>query len=65
MVRVTATNSPRLSVAALLVIKPGHRPRLIYRTHCGQRRSGRGEQRGGGRKARVPQLIGVLGHGRA
>jgi DDE superfamily endonuclease len=39
-----------LSVAALLVIKPGHRPRMIYRTHCGQRRSGRGEQRGGGRK---------------
>jgi hypothetical protein len=38
MVWVTAANSPRLSVAALLATKPGHRPRLIYRTHRGRRR---------------------------
>jgi putative transposase len=44
VVRVTAQNSPRLSLAALLATKPGHRPRLIYRTHPGRRR------RSGGRK---------------
>jgi putative transposase len=41
-VRVTARNSPRLSLAALIATKPGHRPRLIYRTHTGRRhRAGR------------------------
>jgi hypothetical protein len=37
VVRVTAAISPRVSVAALLATKPGHRPRLIYRTHRGRR----------------------------
>src|SRR3954470_18870394 len=37
VVRVTAANSPRLSVAALLATRPEHRPRLIYRTHRGRR----------------------------
>ncbi|MEP7022257.1 MAG: transposase [Actinomycetota bacterium] len=42
VVRVTAQNSPRLSLAALITAKPGHRPRLIYRTHTGRRhRAGR------------------------
>jgi hypothetical protein len=41
VVRVTAQNAPRLSVAALVAIKPGHRPRLIYRTHCRRRASRR------------------------
>jgi putative transposase len=41
VVRVTAANSPRLSLAALVAIKAGHRPRLIYRTHRGRRGSGR------------------------
>ena len=41
---MTAQNSPRLSLAALLATKPGHQPRLIYRTHPGRRR------RRGGRK---------------
>jgi putative transposase len=36
-VRVTARNSPRLSVAALICVKPGCRPRLIYRTRTGRR----------------------------
>jgi DDE superfamily endonuclease len=36
VVRVTAAISPRLSVAALLAVKPGHRPRLVYRTHRGR-----------------------------
>ena len=44
VVRVTSANSPRLSLAALIAVKPGHRPRLIYRTHPGRRR------RPGGRK---------------
>jgi transposase len=37
VVRVTAANSPRLSLAALVATKPGHRPRLVYRTHRGRR----------------------------
>jgi transposase len=41
VVRVTAQNSPRLSLAALLATKPGHRPRLIYRTRRGRRRGDR------------------------
>jgi DDE superfamily endonuclease len=41
VVRVTAANSPRLSLAALLAIKPGLQPRLIYRTHHGRRGSRR------------------------
>jgi hypothetical protein len=41
VVRVTAQNAPRLSVAALVAVKPGQRPRLIYRTHRGRRGSGR------------------------
>ena len=41
MVRVTAAISPRLSVAALVAVKPGQRPRLIYRTHRGRRGGGR------------------------
>ena len=35
---MTAQNSPRLSLAALLATKPGHRPRLLYRTHSSRRR---------------------------
>jgi hypothetical protein len=41
VVRVTAANSPRLSVAALLATRPGHRPRLIYRTHTARRSGAR------------------------
>ena len=41
MVRVTAANAPRLSVAALVAVKPGQHPRLIYRTHRGRRGGGR------------------------
>ena len=41
---MTAGNSPRLSLAALVATKPGQRPRLIYRTHTGRRhRVGRRE----------------------
>jgi hypothetical protein len=37
VVRVAAANSPRLSLAALVATKLGHRPRLIYRSHPGRR----------------------------
>jgi DDE superfamily endonuclease len=37
VVRVTAAISPRLSLAALLAVKPGPQPRLIYRTHRSHR----------------------------
>jgi putative transposase len=37
VVRVTAAIGPRLSVAALVATKPGHLPRLLYRTHRGRR----------------------------
>jgi hypothetical protein len=41
-VRVTgAANSPRLSLAALIAVKPGCRPRLIYRTRTGRPRGSR------------------------
>ena len=42
---MTAQNSPRLSLAALLATKPGHRPRLLYRTHSSRRR-GIGRRKG-------------------
>ena len=42
---MTAANSPRLSLAALVATKPGHRPRLIYRTHSSRRR-GVGRRKG-------------------
>jgi hypothetical protein len=45
MVRGTAANSPRLSLAAVLATRPGHRPRLIYRTHAGRRSDGRRDRR--------------------
>jgi DDE superfamily endonuclease len=37
VVRVTAAISPRVSVAALVAVRPGSRPRLLYRTHHGRR----------------------------
>src|SRR3954452_20250782 len=36
VVGVTAANSPRLSLSALMATKPGQQPRLIYRTHRGR-----------------------------
>ena len=41
---MSAQNSPRLSVAALVATKPGHRPRLIYRTHRPPRRGSGGRK---------------------
>jgi hypothetical protein len=33
VVKVTGGSNKRVSLAALIAIKPGHRPRLIYRVH--------------------------------
>jgi putative transposase len=45
VVPVTARNNPRLSLAALIAVKPGLRPRLIYRTRSGGR-GGAGRRKG-------------------
>jgi transposase len=45
VVRVTAANSPRLTLAALVATRPGCRPRLIYRAHPGRRGGGRNHDR--------------------
>ena len=37
VVRVTGVSNKRVSVAALIAVKPGQRPRLIYRVHHGRR----------------------------
>jgi putative transposase len=38
VVRVTGAGSKRVSLAALIAVRPGQRPRLIYRVHAGRRR---------------------------
>jgi DDE superfamily endonuclease len=38
VVKVTGGQNKRVSLAALICMKPGHRPRLIYRVHHGRRR---------------------------
>ena len=38
VVKVTGTSNKRVSLAALIAVKPGCRPRLIYRVHAGYRR---------------------------
>ena len=39
---MTGGSNRRVSLAALLCTKPGHRPRLIYRTHLGGRTTRKG-----------------------
>jgi len=45
VVKVTGSSNKRVSLAALIAIKPGCRPRLIYRVHKSRRR-GKGERKG-------------------
>jgi hypothetical protein len=55
VVTVTGAHNARVSLAALIAIKPGHRPRLIYRVH---RRRPRGkDQRKGFTEADYAQLL--------
>ena len=55
MVKVTGTSNRRVSLAALIAVKPGCRPRLIYRTHDGRRR--RDDQRKGFTETGYAQLL--------
>ena len=43
VVKVTGGHDTRVSLAALIAVRPGYRPRLIYRTH----RARRGDKRKG------------------
>ncbi len=43
---VTGSSNKRVSLAALIAIKPGHRPRLIYRVHKNRRRRGPDQRKG-------------------
>src|SRR6266849_97446 len=45
VVKVTGGSNKRVSLAALIAIKPGCRPRLIYRVHK-SRRHGKDQRRG-------------------
>jgi transposase len=44
VVTVTGGSNKRVSLAALIAVQPGHRPRLIYRVHRGRR--GKGQRKG-------------------
>jgi hypothetical protein len=46
VVKVTGSSNKRVSLAALIAIKPGHRPRLIYRVHKNRRRRGPDQRKG-------------------
>jgi hypothetical protein len=54
VVTVTGGSNERVSLAALIAIKPGCRPRLIYRVHKGRRRK---DQRKGFTGADYAQLL--------
>ena len=54
VVKVTGSDTKRVSLAALIAVKPGHRPRLIYRVHKGRRRTG---QRKGFTEADYARLL--------
>jgi len=41
VVKVTGSSNRRVSLAALIAIKPGQAPRLIYRVHKNRRRAGK------------------------
>ena len=55
MLKVTGGHNSRVSLAALIAVKPGHRPRLIYRVHHG--RAGAKDRRKGFTEADYAQLL--------
>jgi hypothetical protein len=55
VVKVTGGHNTRVSLAALIAVKPGQRPRLIYRVH--HRRSGRKDKRKGFTETDYAQLL--------
>jgi hypothetical protein len=52
---VTGGSNRRVSLAALIAVRPGHRPRLIYRVHAG--RGPRKDQRKGFTEADYARLL--------
>jgi transposase len=56
VVKVTGGSNKRISLAALIAIKAGQQPRLIYRVHKGRRRRGK-DQRKGFTEADYAQLL--------
>jgi putative transposase len=46
VVKVTGGSNTRVSLAALIAVKPGHAPRLIYRVHKNRRRRGKDTRKG-------------------
>jgi DDE superfamily endonuclease len=55
VVKVTGSSNQRVSLAALIAIKPGRQPRLIYRVHKARRR--RKDQRKGFTEADYARLL--------
>jgi len=55
VVRVTGAGNKRVSLAALIAVKPGCRPRLIYRVHAGRRH--RSDRRKGFTEADYARLL--------
>ena len=55
VVKVTGGSNKRVSLAALIALKPGQAPRLIYRVHRSRRR--RGDQRKGFTEADYARLF--------
>jgi transposase len=53
VVRVTGGSNKRVSLAALIAVKPGQRPRLIYRVHARRR----GEKRKGFTEKEYARLL--------
>ena len=54
---MTGGSNKRVSLAALIAIKPGQRPRLIYRVHKSRRRGG--DQRKGFTETGYARLLGA------
>jgi DDE superfamily endonuclease len=55
VVTVTGGSSKRVSLAALIAVKPGQRPRLVFRVHAGRR----GDKRKGFTEAGYARLPGA------
>jgi putative transposase len=55
VVKVTGAHNTRVSLAALICVKPGQRPRLIYRVH--RSRAGRKDKRKGFTETGYAQLL--------
>jgi hypothetical protein len=55
VVTVTGGSSKRVSLAALIAVKPGQRARLIYRVHVGRHRDG--DKRKGFTEAEYARLL--------